>query len=596
MFDLDAHGDPRYANAQPVDFEAAAAAAAAAAEGAGNRPATAAVAPAAAAAPQFPLRPRQGKMEKSFLSFSMHNPHWRADNEGLVLPAVGAAAGSAHSGGGAAAGASSGSAAGGASAAAGAVPAAQGGQRFLQGIAESIVTGLPRITPADRTPPMLSRESSEQNNNTEQLHLPLSATSSAANTPRKFRPAGTFASRMMLPSVQAQPRLSQQQLQQQQQQPASHVLPNQSTGFARQDSLDSNTTDESGDGGGGAGGGDANAHEDAAGGGGRPHAGGMRGSVAASHVSSASYMLSQSDRHLIQSFADIMGMDGAGSVGGFGSVAASALHPSVLMRQSSWGQPSSAGGAGGASTLGMSTYGSPQRPGTGLRSRAGNNNNNVLQSNLLRSQFVHNGSNSVLLGSTLLPRQTGTGGLQGGLTSSALLHMDPQRMREQLMLAQADQQADLFALLQARADEAQDDERERKMRMGATVPEEEEEDINEDEQEEEEEERDATAAAAAAAAAGQLPSPNFALEMQQSHGHAAPPLPSPNAQQLQQQLYASSSSPPQSAASLQTHLLPSSTDSARSNLSPGQLMLHRQGSGDDDNEPPPMSFFEPDAR
>jgi len=521
MFDLDRDGDTKYGNpaaAQGVEWgggQHVPGAANGEAPGNGSiRPSLPSSSPRAPLAPAaaFPLRPRQGKLEKSFLSFSMHNPHWRAEPEGPS--------------------------------------AVQGGQRFLQGIAESIVSGLPRGGGVEEHPgtPGLSRESSEHN----EASAPLP---SSGATPRKFRPAGS----RLLPHISSASSASA----------AAPRLPAASPpSFARQDSLDSNTTDES------SGGGADREHEDidphhpdgagAAANGGQ----GMRGSVAAS---SASYVLSQSDRHLIQSFADLVGLDPAG---------ASALHPSVLMRQSSWGASlgtGTGGIGGGASALGMSTFGLTQR-----RGHSGGGGGNTL----LRSQFINSSSNSVLLGSTLLPRQSGTGGLQGGLTSSALLHMDPQSMREQLMLAQADQQADLFAMLQARAEEAAAEAQEQRQHRRAagedTVPE-------EDEDAEEEEEMEQPR---------QQHRHQEEMEERKLHPHPAPSQPLPAtlfaAHPAVAQSYASAS-PPQSA--MQESGGSGNAGSIRSHPSPEQQPhLHLQRQLSDDNEPPPMSFFEPAAR
>ena len=458
MFDIDKYGDQRYAQLQPVDFSPEAVAANATGKDAGgsgsgskvpSRQHSTSGAPSAAAAPPpFPLRPKQGKMEKSFLSFSMHNPHWKAENDGASASA--------------------------------------GGQRFLQSIADSMY-GSGRQLDSDRTPPMLSRESSE---------------------PRRGRATGSLKAA------------------------SSSALPPPSIGFTRQDSLDSSTTDEND--------GEFKPEDDEA-----KHA------EAVGVKSSASEMLSQSDRHaLVQSFADLMGLD---------SSLAAHLNPSTMMRQSSLGASSAQHPVGGASTLGMSTMlginqrrgGYPQPLSSPQRASSGGGMN---QSVLLRSQLGSNSfnpSNSVLLNNSMLRSTSGGGGLQGGLSASSMLRLDPQAMREQLMLAQADQQADLFALLESRLDEA------------PAVVDEGEEGAEQEDDSSDEEERAAHQRSHISQAPPAFLAATYAQPAQQQRSQPAAPL---------------STSPPR---------VSSSTETARSGLSPQPL--HRRVS--DDNEPPPMSFI-----
>lgn len=401
MFDLEKHGDARYSHIQTgvsalpsssdhrsgdVKLDARL--------GLQRHPSSG----GGVSAPSTPWRLRQGKLEKSFLAFSMANPNWKV--------AEGAA----------------------------------GGEKFLSSLAETMY---PSAAAGQFLTPPLSREASGMDGSTLGLRKPRAAAASV-----RFAP---------LPSPRADVALDHTR------------LPPVSDGMTRQDSLDSTTTDEFEE--------ETTAQQPQP----QQHApwpqdqpptmqptlqptqedeAEREEGAEAADSKSASYLLSQSDRHLIQSFADLIGVDPALQ-----------LNPSTLLRQSSIGP--GYGGAGG-SMLGMSVMlGLHRRNSQQLQ--ASPHAARGMQSSMLRSSHLgaglgFHGGNSVLLGSALVPR--GGGGLQAGLSASSMLHMDAQAMREQLMLAQADQQADLFALLEGRAEESMDE--------GAEEAEQEEQDQAED--------------------------------------------------------------------------------------------------------------------
>lgn len=490
MFDLDKHGDARYSSLTGASVIVAPDPSSSASDA---RPSVSTHAggvgglslqrqasggPHAVGVAPFPLRLKHGKMEKSFLGFSMANPHWKplATDDG------------------------------------------GSGKRFLEGLAETMYGGGGGVL----TPLAMSREVSG-----EMRRIRPSASMAAS----KHTPHPTIHSQSANQPMTGSVRFSL----------AGHSskLPAATPHAIRQDSLDSNTTEEDGfeeeeaD----------HTHADAGG--------------EIDH-SKASYLLSQSDRHLIQSFADLIGMDPSMQ---------STLHPSTMMRQSSFGSVTGGGGTG--SMIGMSTM-------LGLNSRRPQPNQAqhraMQQSQMYRPQggtmyggfgtggSLYNPSNSVLLHSSVVGPSRG--GLQGGLSASTLLQLDPQALREGLMLSQADQQADLFALMEKRIE--QDEEENGRLEEGDEY-----EDDNSNNNSASEPEPD-----------DDDPRPNVSSSPPPPPFHTNRTFVQPTAAS------ASSSSVQDQEAIWQQPLL-----NQQEQLQTSQQATPTQPMHEDDNEPPPMSFF-----
>jgi len=493
-FDLEKHGDPRVSHLQPLPASASAGR-----EDKGYMPTPISGLQRqhspSAQPPPFPLRPKDGKLEKSFLNFAVHHPHWKVEGEG---------------------------------------GGATGGQRFLTSLAESMTASR---TDSAFTPPTLSREPSGSNGHA----------TGGPGSARKLRPSS---------SIRLAPTSPRQ-------------LPTTTLQIVRQDSLDSDLTDGTdgesepdGDGNGNADVQTQDRHDPAV----EDQTRAMDGKAA-----TASELLSASDRHLIQSFADMIGLDPAAS---------QAVHPSVLMRQSS------VAGLTGSHAQGVGLH--HRRVGGGFRGGMGMGHS-VMRSHLGASLLPSASVAGSMLGRSMgMGMGMGIGGGIGGvagstLTSSALLQLDPQAVREQLALAQLDHEAELFALLESRCQQ--------------TRP----EVLREEDEEEDEEEVSSISNNRRynAWAHSSSPPPTAAPVASAPRFYVAPVYTQPASYQRQPQAQAQ-----RHQVELQERPHSTSSNSSQTQPAPTPIPLadffashHPQQSrpaaqtNHDDNEPPPDSFF-----